>query len=720
MSVLNFPRIYFKGFISWDPCTFNNNDFGAFPTYDPTQAALNWAFLATQGPQPGGITPANFTSTFRPWAIQLQSDTTDSPPGRRIPAEWNMFGSHAVSFVQYGDKSTTVTGGVLEAGCPGAGPDPLIGQPISIDPASLVDTNPTSFWSSQIYWKTFSIGGASCGLKGTRQFRMHSRWLNLGRIYSATSALTQPAASVGACFQTCIPRDAVQFTNGSAGSPTYSPLIGALQKAVAQPGAAGVMVRFSAYVNLYFQNGIFNNATQQPRSYEELAEVLAKAWEAWNANGDTSQFFSQPCYSHGVGAVGVWQPGELASVPVGRFLAATQNSITPLGLPPTPPPAAVALGPAVASVDFASQLISIDLNSTLPEVARPGTSTSDLTKVDVGPLTVGVQAADGTFTPLAPPIAYTGYQRSAYEASAGILDVPFDASQPAAAGLKGGTSVLAIQMQGKTALAEPAGGYSAQTDSRGIYLDQNETEEITIAVYRGGVPAPGSQVLVAKYDSNLGLVATTATQYVDFANGATQSLKTPTGATWVTVLTADAQGIATLAISAQAPGFPVLAFFPFAPGQPLPTPPPGLFGIPGLVPSGTITNAFYATVRVLPFDDGVPQEFLALWNSTRDPAQAWSFVYHRILYVYDMLFSVMLEEVNLGDRTAVEAAASTIAGMVSKAVTRESPFAMPVTRDLSEGKRKVLLLWCYLVQKGYPKSDIDLSVLNQVTPATHP
>lgn len=46
MSVLSFPRIYFKGYMEWDPCTFNNNDWAAFTTYDPVNAALNWDYLA--------------------------------------------------------------------------------------------------------------------------------------------------------------------------------------------------------------------------------------------------------------------------------------------------------------------------------------------------------------------------------------------------------------------------------------------------------------------------------------------------------------------------------------------------------------------------------------------------------------------------------------------------------------------------------------------------
>src|SRR5687768_9665027 len=114
MSVLSFPRIYFKGFMEWDPCTFNNNDWAAFPTYDPIAASFNWSFLLTQS-----ITPENFTTAFRPWAITPQVDTncSDPAPGQpRVPCEWNMFGSHSVSFVQYNEFQSAVTGGDLAYG----------------------------------------------------------------------------------------------------------------------------------------------------------------------------------------------------------------------------------------------------------------------------------------------------------------------------------------------------------------------------------------------------------------------------------------------------------------------------------------------------------------------------------------------------------------------------------------------------------------------------
>src|SRR5260221_10170699 len=280
MSVLSFPRIYFQGLMEWDPCTFNNDDWQNFPTYDAANAALNWSFLATQGPAvPPGITPDNFTTLFRPWAITLQPDNNpnDAPAGLRVPTEWNMFGTHSVNFVQFEDLVTTVTGGDLGYGQPSTG-DPLIGGPITIGPdntssaARLVDINPASFWSSQIYFGQLAFGSGNTQISGPRNFRMHSRWLNLNRIYNADGALTQPAASVACCFQTCIPFAQVAWANSGG---TSSALITALQKAAATPPAQGIMMRFTADVNVYFKNGILNDSKITPRNYEELAVALA-------------------------------------------------------------------------------------------------------------------------------------------------------------------------------------------------------------------------------------------------------------------------------------------------------------------------------------------------------------------------------------------------------------------------------------------------------------
>jgi len=711
MSVLSFPRIYFKGYMEWDPCTFNNNDWQEFPTYDATNAALNWEFLATQG-----ITPENFTTTFRPWAIALQQDTVDSPPGERVPAEWNMFGTHGVSFVQYKDLTTTITGGALGNQQP-VTRDPIIGEPVVISgdggsgPGRLVDTNPASPWSSQIYFGQLAFGGSRHGISGPRVFRMHSRWLNPARIYSEDQFLTSPASSIGVCFQTCIPYDQITWPGGGA-----SQLVTHLQTAASQPGALGIMMRLTAYVNLYFMNGILNGTTAQPRDYASLAALLATAWDAWNNNGDASQFFSNPCYSHVVGVVGVWNEGELASVPGGRCMSAG-TPVAPIGLAAraksgatarrprimghelkastiAPANSPTALGPVAAQIDYDAKLISLDLSSTIPETGTPGQWPSDLTKADFGPLTFGVMTNEA-FTPVA-TIDYEQYQRSAYEASAGIIDLPFPDSGTGTL-LQGGS--LAIQVQDQNALVEQI--YTAETDRRGIYLDQNEQTKFQLEVCLMGAPSPNTNVLIARYDSNLNLVPTDSPQLVDFTNGDQTTVTvqgSPPITTGITILTTDENGKATLGIAAQSPGFPVLAFFPYT-GDTLPQPPASF---------NFTDNAFYTTVRVLPFDDEVPEKFVELWNSTKEQAQAWSFIYNQILYVYDMVFNVMLEYVNLGSQQSVEQSINGIWSAIAAEAAAESTYAMPITRDMSAGKRLTLQLWIYLVANNYEVPDFNV------------
>jgi hypothetical protein len=688
MSVLSFPRIFFKGYASWDPCTFNNNDFAKFPTYNGAQAALNWPFLAIQDPP---ITPDNFMQTFRPYAIKLQGDSIDSPNGPRVPCEWNMFGAHGVAFVQYPPYTTTVTGGATGYG-QRVTTDPLIGRTLGIQgdgqysAPKLVDTNPSSFWSSQIYYGFLQVGSGNFSVGGPRVERMHSRWVNLSRIYSADRRLTQPAASVACCFQACIRNTGIVWKNGEGGGQA-SPLLTALQEASTRAGAQGVMVRFSAYVNMYFRNGILNDIPQQARNYTELAALLAKAWDTWNQTGKTSDFFSQPCYSHVVGSMGVWNDGELASVPMGRYLSAN-NPVAPAGGTQT-----TMLGPVAAQVDYQNNILSLDLGSAIPEIAIAGTPASSLEKVDLGTLGVGV--LNGSSSLPIGKLDYAQYGRQAYEASAGIVDLPLPASVTPEQVQQG---LLAIQASGAsgpvTALLEQQ--FCAQSDSRGIYLDQGSEQTFQITVLKQGMPAAGASVLLAQYDQNLNLVPSAPPTYISFTRGEQQVVNSdpsvsPVVSTVVSVVTADENGIATAGIAAQSPGFPVVAFFPFS-GDTLPAPPPSLF------PPG---NMFYVTVRVLPFDDCLPQEFIDFWNSTHDSAKAWDFVYHRILYLYDMIFSFMLEFVNLGSQSAFDDNATTIRSLIEKSRADEGTSAMPVTRDLSEGKRIVLQLYLYLVAQKF-------------------
>ncbi|HXH37078.1 MAG TPA: hypothetical protein VNN08_00475 [Thermoanaerobaculia bacterium] len=722
MSVLSFPRIYFKGYMEWDPCTFNNNDWAAFTTYDPVNAALNWDFLAQFN-----ITRENFRTTFRPWAITLLPDNKsgDPDPGTlRVPCEWNMFGTHAVSFVQYNNYVSQVTGGDFGDGTPVDG-DPIIGGQVTISgdrgngPARLVDTNPASPWSSQIYWGGFTIGSGNASFSGPRQVRMHSRWLNPFRMYTAGDALLAPASGIGVTFQTAIPNGKVNWP-----APGTSPLITKLKAEAEKPGALGIMIRFAGYVNAYFSNGIFNSSPKQPRNYTDLAAYLNAAWETWYAGGadPTSNFFSNPCYSHIVGVVGVWKEGELASVPGGRCLngnaqiaplqtIASSNRPSIVGhqvLAVSPPPATVLLGPVAAEIDYYAKRISLDLSATMPELGVTANSEDNLSKADFGPLHFGAINSKGKFERVA-SIDYAQYARNSYENTAGIIDIPFPGEHTGAI-LRDGTLAITVMQnnQPQTALLEEQ--FTAETDERGIYLDDGEAASFEITVCENGVPAAGVNVAVARYSgfaktamqaSNLPIIAVDQPRQVNFTNGTLNKITVPNPntpptppnvETEITIVTTGTNCKATVGISAQSPGFPVLGFYPYRGALP-----------EGLVANSFnfIDNAYYTTVRVLPFDSQVPQAFVDLWNKNQKRNEAWHFIYHEILYLYDMLFNVMLEFVNLGSLESVEGHIKGIWSLIAKDMTYESTMAMPITRDMSAGKRLTLQLWIYLVWNKY-------------------
>ena len=188
--------------------------------------------------------------------------------------------------------------------------------------------------------------------------------------------------------------------------------------------------------------------------------------------------------------VGVWNDGELASVPGGRCLAA-DASVTPFGRLESeqPVPTAIAvvvmghelkstavkvvgdpvpLGPVAVNVDY--ERVLSRSTSTAP-CLRTGTSRGHgpLTsrKLTFGPLTVGVLSGSN-FTPIA-TIQYAQYQQYAYEASAGYYRYPVSRLRHGRTSAK--RQPLRYRRRVRLALLEQI--YTAETDTRGIYLDQN-------------------------------------------------------------------------------------------------------------------------------------------------------------------------------------------------------------------------------------------------------
>jgi hypothetical protein len=549
---------------------------------------------------------------------------------------WNYYGTHDATF-----QDVTITSGLTGPGQPLVTDDPLVGKRVTLQ-GKLVDLDAATVHGSQIFLDRVTIGDTGVGMRAGRPQRLHARWINFGRNLDLL-----PIAGIAAVvWQTVMPKDTVQLS----GAP-QSPLLSALAEGLARDDALGLMLRFQTYRTLYFQNGIRNSIPQQPRTIDELRQLYEQGLN-----------FSNPAYSVMVGALGLWLRDEPRTWPGGRYLAPAEpvamarrrgQSGAVVSVP-------VPTGPAVCEVDEVARLLSLDLSSCVPE------TDANLEKTDLGALELRVEGADGQ-SALVASIPPAVYGRQAYEERAGIVDLALDGHDDPdiIAKVRVGRLVLRCRPAGeqheRTALIEAP--LVAAADQRDIYLDEGEEKTARLAVLSAaGVAPSGTRVLVSLHDRAGTLVAPGP------------------------ILEVGADGAAELPVRAETPGFVTYRLAPFAKSEAQPTPPAEL----------DTTSDFFVNVRTLPFDDAFEQ-------GTPDSALTWEFVYDRVLRVYDTLNPVMSRTPSIGkpldDRDRMETLAFAIKRVIAKDLL-ESPDAMPVTRDLSAGRRRLLERWCNLVISG--------------------
>ncbi len=232
MSVLSFPHIYFNGYMEWDPATANNND--VLPTYNTPASDLDWDFLGDPSQSgfptlPFSLPPstpsewATFRECFRDWATTAQP-ADGQALDMAFPARWNYFGGNLCQLTHeaaHGDYKTSIVGGQLEPAQPLAS-DPLIGLPVTLT-GRLIDVNPNSSWTSQIYLSSLTIGSGDASITVRdveRSERMYSRLLFVPRNLNYQLI----ASFIGAIFQASFSADQLTFNNAS-----QSPLLAALE-----------------------------------------------------------------------------------------------------------------------------------------------------------------------------------------------------------------------------------------------------------------------------------------------------------------------------------------------------------------------------------------------------------------------------------------------------------------------------------------------------------
>ena len=351
------------------------------------------------------------------------------------------------------------------------------------------------------------------------------------------------------------------------------------------------------------------------------------------------KYFENPAYSRVVGSVGLWTNDEPETWPGGRYLVPA-NPLPPLAVGGRP----FALGPAV--VEIAGSTMALDFLHAIPEM------NGDLEKPNLGELIVGV-SFEGNFLQLG-TISPSQYGTQAYERDAGIITVPIQLTAIASSMLKNGSIEVRATAgsQTVTVLAEQTRVVLA--DQRDAYTTMGDTFRQDIRVLeRGEAPPAPTSVAIGKY---VGLT------------------KNPDPNVVVQV---DEAGEVAVELDTSVVGPADFGMVAFDSADETP---------PELPQRIDITAGQFISVRVLVSDDD-------LESNTSDDQLTWDFIYNAVLRNWDLMNPIMnLRGLPLGDENVMRDLAADIVDVVSE-MEHESTRYMPITRDLSRGKRQLLQRW---------------------------
>ena len=129
----------------------------------------------------------------------------------------------------------------------------------------------------------------------------------------------------------------------------------------------------------------------------------------------------------------------------------------------------------------------------------------------------------------------------------------------------------------------------------------------------------------------------------------------------------------------------MLGFFPFTGNTP---PTPDGNGFPGE------TTSYYAVVRCLGFDNAL--------LSLPDSQVNWKNTYEKVLQVYNLIYPEMSRIRDLSDLNVVKGMAEQILAATKYPANFEWTMFMPVTREMSAGKRNLLQRFCAKVITNEP------------------
>ena len=566
MSILETPRINFKGQISWDPIVTNNYT----AMYDEASADNTTNQYQT-------------AEEFRKGAAS-KSWVIDN-------GNWNPQGTHRSVFFDTAVSTTETEAGILED-------DPFIKSPVSFK-GMLVDCEPYGSTSSQLFFDTLTVGiQGGYQISAKRSNRMTARYINFARLIPRS---VYPFAASGASvnWQTTFHKEDISI------SAFDSPGLNSLTKALEEPDVLGLTFRFNAYSTHYYGAADANEINQLS---EGLVENLA--------NGG---FQPNPARSQIVGSIGLWRKGEPIHEPGDRALI-TQDLPNDSKNPP--------ICSSWSRVNHAD--ITLDLSNAIPETDL------EYNKYDYGALELVTVADDGkgAVTSLA-QLSYRQYDKSIYDKTSGIIRIPLNADQIKAVN----TGVLKLRSPATPAtpyLVEQL--YRAIPSDPNLYLDQGKKTQAHIHLLYKGKPA-GSDVKIS---------------LVPNGDSVNADIETRT----------NAHGIAEINVEGITGG---VTQYVVSQGE--------------IDPQDNQINppvTTYMTVRVLPSD-----------SSLHNLTPSWENVYENCLKDWYAMAPCMDNWLDLNDEFAVKSNARLVMALTHPDNFERFLF-MPVTRDMSAGKRRLL------------------------------
>lgn len=348
------------------------------------------------------------------------------------------------------------------------------------------------------------------------------------------------------------------------------------------------------------------------------------------------------------GAIGVAGKAEPRHAPLARRLqpvATNPNAPTPFYY-------------ASALVDEARKALVVDLGNSIPYATWRG-------KMIGTPFQIGYVDTPETFQALGDVTPDGAW----YERTAGILSLPLDDAQIAAIADK---PLAVYDPARQTLLAqESPDGRVVRADQFVFRLAPGDGTPVTLWATRFGKPLANAAIALSFDSSGLQTGA-----------GDTPPVGTPTRALhFPDTVTTDANGMATLTLSATDPGEPRKA--DHIDGQ--------VYGVRPAFADATWASYYN------------PWDFIStlVWSGYEIPdAPTWEKDIKPILTQYANLYPVMLPVLDMGSYESVTKHLYSLNYAMS--LPEENPNYMPAVRDLSPNKKAAVLKWCIDPVRGEP------------------